>query len=821
MAKKEKTLKTHAPKNLVPGPVTMKKKKKKTTEKRNKVSNPNAEIGPDALDSTRWSSSFLVDESLSLLLGSSEGGFLSLEELDESDFVSCSGLDLQKLPSSASRSKDTEADDRNPSGDVKKKEKKKKKNKDKTLKKQATVDADTDKDVSCLTSIQEPKMPDGGKEQDHAIVSHSKKRKSTEEHLFANENSRKKKKKKKKEVKKTSQVDDAELTEAHPDLETTGQRVSCLMEEVDEAEFFAWKGLRLHPLLMKSIYELRFKEPTPIQKACIPMAAHKGKDIIGAAETGSGKTLAFGLPILQRLLEEQEKASALNNEIVVDSLRALIVTPTRELAMQVTDHLKAAAKYTKIQVVSIVGGVSSQKQERLLKRRPQIIVGTPGRLWELMSGGDIHLVELESLSFFVLDEADRMIENGHFQELQSIIDMLPKVSGRSLDNGAEIAEGSHACETISRIQRKKRQTFVLSATVALSENFRRKLKRGSLSSKSDTLNSMETLVERTGMRADAAIVDLTNASIMAHKLEESVIECKEEDKDSYLYYILSIHGHGRTIVFCTSCAALRRVASILRILELPVWTLHSRMQQRARLKAIDHFRSSEHGILVATDVAARGLDVPGVRTVIHYQLPHSAEIYIHRSGRTARASSDGCSIALISPTDRSKFSSLCKSFSKESLNAFPLDSSYMPAVVKRLSLAYRIDKVLHMNAQENSKKSWFERNAESLELNVEDDSSEGERESNHRQKRNMNLHLNHLKKELNKLLSRPLQPTTFSHRFVAGAGMSPLLQQQLREFSHKKQIDHKNVKGQRRSKIVVIGRDLVEPLQELRKTTSL
>ncbi|CAN6460615.1 unnamed protein product [Victoria cruziana] len=674
-----------------------------------------------------------------------------------------------------------------------------------------------------IPSIEEPKTPDGGREQDYSIVSHPKKRKRTEEHLFASENSKKqknkKKKKKKDKVKKTSQIEDS--AEACPDLETRAQQVICTVKEVDEAEFFAWKGLRLHSLLMKSIYELQFKEPTPIQKACIPMAAHKGKDIIGAAETGSGKTLAFGLPILQRLLEEQEKASALNREMTVDALRALIVTPTRELAMQVTDHLKAAAKYTKIQVVSIVGGVSSQKQERLLKRRPQVIVGTPGRLWELMSGGDAHLVELESLSFFVLDEADRMIENGHFQELQSIIDMLPKVSGQSVDNGVEIGEGYHACETVSRVQRKKRQTLVFSATVALSENFRRKLKRGSLSSKSDTLNSMETLVERTGMRADVAIIDLTNASIVAHKLEESHIECKEEDKDTYLYYILSVHGHGRTIVFCTACTALRRVVSILRILELPVWTLHSRMQQRARLKAIDHFRSSEHGILVATDVAARGLDVPGVRTVIHYQLPHSAEIYIHRSGRTARASFDGCSIALISPRDRSKFSSLCKSFSKESLATFPLDNSYMPEVVKRLSLAYKIDKILHMNAQENSKKSWFERNAESLELNVEDDSSEEERENNHRQKRNMNMHLSHLKKELSKLLARPLQPTTFSHRFVAGAGMSPLLQQQLREFSCKKQLGHKDVKGQRRSKIVVIGRDLVEPLQELRKARSL
>ncbi|RVX07542.1 DEAD-box ATP-dependent RNA helicase 13 [Vitis vinifera] len=146
--------------------------------------------------------------------------------------------------------------------------------------------------------------------------------------------------------------------------------------------------------------------------------------------------------------------------------------------------------------------------------------------------------------------------------------------------------------------------------------------------------------------------------------QQSMKRCREEDKDAYLYYILSVHGQGRTIVFCTSIAALRHTSSLLRILGINVWTLHAQMQQRARLKAIDRFRGNEHGILVATDVAARGLDIPGVRTVVHYQLPHSAEVYVHRSGRTARASADGCSIALISPNDRSKFANLCKSFSK-------------------------------------------------------------------------------------------------------------------------------------------------------------
>ncbi|CAK9156516.1 unnamed protein product [Ilex paraguariensis] len=263
-------------------------------------------------------------------------------------------------------------------------------------------------------------------------------------------------------------------------------------------------------------------------------------DVAGAAETGSGKTLAFGLPILQRLLEEREKTDTLlaengeADEKIASSglLRALIITPTRELALQVTDHLKVVAKGTNIRVVPIVGGMSTEKQERLLKTRPEVVVGTPGRLWELMSGGEIHLVELHSLSFFVLDEADRMIENGHFHELRSIIDMLPVTAG-SIEGHSQSTDN---CVTVSSFQRKKRQTFVFSATIALSADFRKKLKRGSLKSQpNDAINSIEALSERAGMRANAAIVDLTNVSIVANKLEESCIERKDKRVSSTFF----------------------------------------------------------------------------------------------------------------------------------------------------------------------------------------------------------------------------------------------------------------------------------------------
>ncbi|KAJ1392610.1 RNA helicase, DEAD-box type, Q motif [Sesbania bispinosa] len=576
-------------------------------------------------------------------------------------------------------------------------------------------------------------------------------------------------------------------------------------ENIDETEFYAWNELRLHPLLMTAIYKLGFKEPTPIQKACIPAAAHQGKDVVGAAETGSGKTLAFGLPILQRILEEREKASKMADEKAEEAekyaptgiLRALIIAPTRELALQVTDHLKAVAKYINVRVTPIVGGILAEKQERLLKAKPEIVVGTPGRLWELMSAGEKHLVELHSLSFFVLDEADRMVQNGHFKELQSIIDMLPMSNISAEDN----SQHAQSCVTVSSYQRKKRQTLVFSATVALSADFRKKLKRGLIQQKqslTNGLNSIETLSERAGMRTNAAIIDLTNPSILAAKLEESFIECREEDKDAYVYYILTVHGQGRTIVFCTSIAALRHISSILRILGINVWTLHAQMQQRARLKAMDRFRENENGILVATDVAARGLDIPGVRTVVHYQLPHSAEVYVHRSGRTARASEEGCSIALISPKDTSKFASLCKSFSKDSFQRFPLENSYMPEVLKRLSLARQIDKITRKDSQERAEKSWFDRNANSVELVTENYDSEEEQSF---QSGILGWAVSTASSYLDEVADRSQEQ----------AGVTPLMQEQLQQLARQKLSDHR-----KKGKMVVIGQECVEALQALR-----
>ncbi|KFK39015.1 hypothetical protein AALP_AA3G189400 [Arabis alpina] len=769
---------------------SMAKKKLKKSFKRKR------EEEVERMDSLPWSSSIPIGEDddgetfSTLFAGSDEldGGFLSLEEIDAADYK----FDVP-MPESGETEKGLK------------------------LNKQARESSDGDEETV-------DEIIEGEGEEEGGEVEESENNEDLESPKIKDKKTKKKKKKKEtkkkqKNVKETEKLQDSSAVscdEYNEEEELDG-------EEEIPAEFSGWSMMRLHPLLMRSIYHLGFKEPTEIQKACFPVAAFQGKDVIGAAETGSGKTLAFGLPILQRLLDEREKVGklyALKGEEAqkysADGyLRALIITPTRELALQVTDHLKNAAKDLGVRVVPIVGGMSSAKQERLLKGKPEIVVGTPGRLWELMSAGEKHLIELHSLSFFVLDEADRMVESGHFRELQSIIDLLP-VTDKPSEGKTQAVQSS---DTVPDVPKKKRQTFVFSATIALSSDFRKKLKRNSSKSKqssSGEVNSIEVLSERAGMRDSVAIIDLTTAAILAPKIEESFIKCEEEDKDAYLYYILSVHGQGRTIVFCTSVAALRHLCALLKILGLDVCKLFSDMKQRARLKAIDRFRASENGILIATDVAARGIDIKNVRTIIHYQLPHAAEVYVHRSGRTARAFADGCSIALIAPNDTSKFYTLCKSFSKESVKIFPLDSSYMPAVKKRLSLARQIDQIERKGSREKVDRTWLEKHAELMELELDDDESEDEKVDNVRQRKATSAQLKKLQEDLSSLLSRPMQPSKFSGRYFAGRGMSHQLQNQLAEMTNQKQQQMQTGGDKKRRKLVVVAQNCIEPLQALR-----
>lgn len=461
----------------------------------------------------------------------------------------------------------------------------------------------------------------------------------------------------------------------------------------------AWNGFGIPEQIMRALAEKKFTEPTEIQRLTLPAAIHGRRDILGAAETGSGKTLAFGIPIVSGILNlkkspenvpfrkvsskmkssndvEEKQPQILkdpkkkarkrhqrdnwtpppeecnlpsrdktvsegeesDDESELKPLYALILTPTRELAVQVTNHLLAITKYTDIRVTSVFGGLTAIKQERMLSKCPEIVVATPGRLWELLEDGNKHLNKLRDIKFLVVDETDRMFERGHFEELRKVLKILN-------DNETKCGQ---------------RQNFIFSATLTLThENDNKKQgKKGNKHQKQpETIEGkLQSFIQQFGI-TQPKIVDITPSQLtggVAHKLTECRITCEHKYKDLYLYYIIQRH-HGRTIVFCNSIECVRRLSKLFTILECDPRPLHAKMEQRQRLKNLERFTENDSGLLIATDVAARGLDIPNVEHVVHYQVPRTKENYIHRSGRTARGNKEGISILLIEPAEIAKY----------------------------------------------------------------------------------------------------------------------------------------------------------------------
>lgn len=354
---------------------------------------------------------------------------------------------------------------------------------------------------------------------------------------------------------------------------------------------------------------------------------------------------AFGLPIvqnIQKILQEDEEKS--------ENMFALILTPTRELAQQIEKHLREISKYTDVKLACIIGGLAAVKQERILRSNPHIVIGTPGRIWELVQDGNQHLQKIRDIRFLVVDETDRMVEKGHFTELEEILNLLNR----------EEDAGEH------NENRNPRQNFVFSATLTLVHELpqylkkkRRQQQKPIEMTKDKKLNE---LIEMFGMKSPK-IFDLSNKGGVAEKVVEARILCSMDEKDFYLYYILTSH-QGRTIIFCNSIECVKRLSSVLSHLNVTSVFLHGKMEQKQRLRNLELFQKHEDVILVATQVAARGLDIPNVQHVIHYQVPTTGEDYIHRSGRTARADKEGLSILLMEPSEVKFFVKLQKTLGR-------------------------------------------------------------------------------------------------------------------------------------------------------------
>lgn len=349
--------------------------------------------------------------------------------------------------------------------------------------------------------------------------------------------------------------------------------------------------LGLSAPIQKAVAAEGYTNPTPIQEKAIPTLL-SGKDLIGIAQTGTGKTASFVLPLLNQIAEARHKRAP-------KSCRALILSPTRELAAQIVDNVKTYSKFTDTTVTLVVGGVRPGNQVKALRGGVDIVVATPGRLLDHISTGAISLRTTHSI---VVDEADQMLDLGFLPDIRRIMKVLPK----------------------------KRQTALLSATMPTQI---RKLAN-------DLLNSP---VE----------IKVAAVSRPVERIDQSVRHVAKEDKRRLLTEILMNETVERAVVFTRTKRGADRVSKHLNAAGLRSLAIHGNKSQNQRNRAITAFRSGDMPILVATDIAARGIDIDDVSHVVNYELPNVPEAYVHRIGRTARAGKSGVAISLCDPSERS------------------------------------------------------------------------------------------------------------------------------------------------------------------------
>ncbi|RCI01185.1 ATP-dependent RNA helicase [Rhizopus azygosporus] len=559
--------------------------------------------------------------------------------------------------------------------------------------------------------------------------------------------------------------EEVEVTEKEPKKEEEKKKPEGkkrpTVDDIDTTvDVSAWNDLQLAEPIVNALKYHKFSTPTPIQEKTLPLAL-SGRDIVGSAETGSGKTLAFGIPIVHYLATHQK-----------EGLAGLILTPTRELAIQVKEHISNIALFTDTRCVAIVGGMSVQKQERLLKNKPDIIVATPGRLWELFSSNQEYMDMLKHIKFLVLDEADRMLEKGHFEELTNILNSISTKRQSTTDWPEQVKDGTRK---VLPQDLGVHQTFIFTATLNKDIRFNVKTKKRKITPQ--PTGTMDDLLSRIEFAdQEPALIDITSENMVASRLLEAKIECLQNEKDMYVYYFVTRYP-GRTIIFVNSIDSIRRLVPVFKLLNIEVLGLHAQMQQKQRLKNLDRFKANDKAVLVASDVAARGLDIPLVGHVIHYQLPRSGEIYVHRSGRTARANRDGVSLLLCGPEETKVYQKLCQTLRKgEEYPMFPVDLNILRSMKERVELARQIDSIQHRESKQAHEQNWMRKLAQEMDVDFDEDMMQG----NGHQKSNKELQrekakVNGLKNQLNQLLQKPILPAGVSRKFLTGGLVSGLV----------------------------------------------
>ncbi|OAA78498.1 DEAD-like helicase [Akanthomyces lecanii RCEF 1005] len=498
-----------------------------------------------------------------------------------------------------------------------------------------------------------------------------------------------------------------------------------------------WVALNLSPATVSAIGKLGFANPTEIQDQSIPHIM-AGADVIGKAQTGSGKTLAFGIPIVERWLELYRGDDATQEEdgeqrqAKRKGPTAVVLSPTRELAKQIGDHIKALCDGlpTAPYVCVVTGGLSIQKQQRQLEKA-DIVIGTPGRLWEVLDGDMKLQNEFKRIRFLVVDEADRLFKVGQFKEAELIIGALDGRDPEVDSEDSEDEEDDDEDDEDGDGPRSTRQTLVFSAT--FDKDLQTKLagkKRPSAQGTDE--EKMAYLMKCLKFRGQPEFIDVNPASQMATGLREGLIECGAMEKDLYLYSVLFLNPGRRTLVFTNSISAVRRVAPFLQNLNMAAQPIHSQMAQKARMRSLERFTATKGSILVATDVAARGLDIKEVDLVVHYHVPRSADTYVHRSGRTARGSRSGVSVLLCAPDEvlptrrlagkvHARRSGSSGSKREHFIETLPMDKQIVARLKPRADLSKKLADAVLAKEKAHSEDAWLRDAADELGVDYDED----------------------------------------------------------------------------------------------------
>ena len=342
----------------------------------------------------------------------------------------------------------------------------------------------------------------------------------------------------------------------------------------------------------RALRDKGYTQPTPIQTQAIPQLL-RGKDLLGIAQTGTGKTAAFALPMLQRLDEE-------NTPPKPRRPRALVLAPTRELALQIHEELTSLGRYTKMRHAFIIGGVSQNPQVKGLAQGLDVLVATPGRLLDLAAQRH---VDLSEVSVLVLDEADRLLDMGFVRDVKRIVAQTPK----------------------------SRQSLLFSATMP-----------------------KEVAALARELLKDPIRVDVSPKQVTVKEIDQRVVMVGNGEKQRMLEHLLRDDEVSRAIVFTRTKHGANKVARKLENAGIGAEAIHGNKSQNARQRALRNFKNGDAWVLVATDIAARGIDIDAVSHVFNYELPHEPESYVHRIGRTARAGATGAAWSLVDPSERSR-----------------------------------------------------------------------------------------------------------------------------------------------------------------------